>query len=148
MHLPVQRGKLVIGHYWFESMIARLARKAVLYSKFYRFRRSEMSTTPFWTVRQACWANWSYTILAEYVPVTGTSYYVSLLFLESQDLQNYLIEAVSMANELSGSFLVNYFIVTVIYFFVLYLSSFLKVEICKTNWLKLFPWQLSFQARS
>ena len=63
----------------------------------------------------------------------GHIYYVSPLFLESEDLQNYLIEAVSMANELSGSFLVNYFIVTVIYFFVLYLSFFLKVEIWKTN---------------
>ena len=31
---------------------------------------------------------------------------------------------------------------------VMYLSSFLKVKICKTTWLKLFPWQGSFQARS
>ena len=44
----------------------------------------------------------------------GRIYYVSLLFFESQDLQNYLIEAVSMATELSGSFLVIYFIVLVI----------------------------------
>ena len=45
----------------------------------------------------------------------GHIYYVSLLFLESQDLQNYLIEAVSMATELSGSFLVVHFIVRVIF---------------------------------
>ena len=44
--------------------------------------------------------------------------YVSLLFLESQYVQNHLYEAVSMATELSGSFLVIYFFVLVIYFFV------------------------------
>ena len=49
----------------------------------------------------------------------GHIYYVSLLFLQSQDLQKHLIEAVSMATELSGSFLVIHFIVPVIYYFVL-----------------------------
>ena len=34
----------------------------------------------------------------------GHIYYVSILFLESQDLLNHLIEAVSMATELWGSF--------------------------------------------
>ena len=46
----------------------------------------------------------------------GHIYYVSPLFLESQDLQNHLIEAVSMETELSGS------LVLVIYYFVLVIS--------------------------
>ena len=49
----------------------------------------------------------------------GHIYYVSLLFLETQDVQNHLYEAVSMTTALSGSFLVIYFFVKVIYFFVL-----------------------------
>ena len=48
----------------------------------------------------------------------GHIYYVSLLFLEIQDVQNYLYAAVSMATELSGTFLVIYFFVPVIYLFV------------------------------
>ena len=41
-------------------------------------------------------------------------YYVSLLLLESQDLQNHLIEAFSMARDLSGFLLLIYFFVMVI----------------------------------
>ena len=44
----------------------------------------------------------------------GYIYYVSLLFLESQGLQNHLIEAFSMARELSGLLLLIYFFVLVI----------------------------------
>ena len=46
----------------------------------------------------------------------GHIYYVSLLFLESQDLQNHLVEATSPSN-----------LVVVIYFFVLVINFFAQV---------------------
>ena len=46
----------------------------------------------------------------------GHIYYVSLLSLESQDLQNDLIEAFSIARKLSGFLLLIYFFVLVIFY--------------------------------
>ena len=45
-------------------------------------------------------------LLSECVPMTGTSIMYLSSFLKSQDMQNHLYEAVSMATELSGLFLV------------------------------------------
>ena len=50
-------------------------------------------------------------------------YYVSLLFLDSKDLQNHLIEATSPSNLV----VVIYFFVVVIYFFVLVIYFFVLV---------------------